>query len=616
MATATTKAKQRRARRPPHRTSTNGPAAAAAAARGTRGYPRPQLERPNWTNLNGTWQCGIDADARWTRPDQANFDRAIEIPFAPETPASGVKEMGFFRAVWYRRTFVAPPLDAGRRLILHFGAVDYAATVWVNGSVAVTHEGGYTPFCADVTDLLTGRGEQELVVRAVDDPLDLSKPRGKQDWHERPHGIWYYRTTGIWQTVWMELVPRTRVDALRWTPNVRKWELALHARVHGPDRDDTKLLVRLRKGDKVLADDSYQVVRGEVARTISLPDPGIDDARNELMWWPWAPNLIDADVRLVDAQGNEIDVVASYTAMRSGTIMGDRFVMNGRPMYLRLVLDQGYWPDGGLTAPGDDALRRDVELTKQMGFNGVRKHQKIEDPRFLYWCDRLGLMVWEEMPSAYRFDTDTVQRVTSEWKAAIERDVSHPCIIAWVPVNESWGVPDLPHSRQQRDFVRALYYLTKSLDSTRPVIGNDGWENIVTDIIAIHDYDGSPPRIADRYNRQSENLFKLFEHERPGHKQLMLDGMEYDGQAVMLTEFGGIAFHKDTKTTWGYRRAGTEREFQKQYTDLLATVTSLPLFAGYCYTQLTDTYQEANGLLYMDRTPKFAIGDIRKATEG
>src|SRR5688572_5747519 len=580
-----------------------------------RGYPRPLLVRKNWTPLNGTWEFTTDPAGRLTSPDQVKFNKRITVPFTCETPASGVGDTGFFQAVWYRRTFDAPRLTRDQRLILHFGAVDYRAQVWVNGQLCTTHEGGYTPFSADVTDMLTARGAQTIVVCAEDDPLDLSKPRGKQDWRLEPHSIWYPRTTGIWQTVWTEVVPRTRIASLRWTPNVRKWEISLQARVEGPDREGMRLSVRLRKGDRVLTEDVYQVTRGEVVRTIALPDPGIDDARNDLLWWPWAPNLIDVELRLLYANGREVDAVASYTAMRSVSIIGDRFVMNSRPLYLRLVLDQGYWQESGLTAPSDDALRRDIELTKAMGLNGVRKHQKIEDPRFLYWADRLGLLVWEEMPSAYTFDDVTARRLSQEWSEAIERDVSHPCVIAWVPLNESWGVPDLPHSRQQRDFVKAMYSLTKSLDNTRPCIGNDGWENIITDIIAIHDYDGDPRRIAKRYERSSDNLFKLFEHERPGHKVLLLDEMKYEGQPVMLTEFGGIAFHKDTKTTWGYRRAGSEEEFQRQYTDLLAAVKQLSLFSGLCYTQLTDTYQEANGLLYMDRTPKFPIEEIRKATE-
>jgi len=302
--------------------------------------------------------------------------------------------------------------------------------------------------------------------------------------------------------------------------------------------------------------------------------------------------------------------------MRAVSAEGNAFVLNNRPIVLALVLDQGYWPESGLTPPSDEAIRKDIELVKALGFNGVRKHQKIEDPRFLYWADKMGLLVWEEMPSPYRFSPQTVERLQREWLAAMERDVSHPCIIAWVPFNESWGVPDLVKVQPQREFLRGVYHLTKAFDPTRPVIGNDGWEMVKTDIIAIHDYERVPANLLRRYDRSSNNLADLFHYERPGHRQLLLDGHPTEGHPIMLTEFGGIAFHKDVKHTWGYKRAMTAEEFRKQYTELLAAVRALPLFAGFCYTQFTDTYQEANGLLYMDRTPKFALEQVRKATSG
>ncbi|MGE5608746.1 MAG: glycoside hydrolase family 2 TIM barrel-domain containing protein, partial [Bacillota bacterium] len=373
--------------------------------------------------------------------------------------------------------------------------------------------------------------------------------------------------------------------------------------------------VWLTHKERILVDDVYAATDGKIDRRISLNDPGIEDYRNDYYWSPSHPNLIHAEIDLVDEEGNVIDSVTSYTAMRSVGIQGDRFMLNTRPYQLRLVLNQGYWPDTGLTAPDDEAFRRDVELIKAMGFNGVRMHQKIEDPRFLYWADTLGLLVWEEMPSAYAFNDETVRRVTDTWIAAIERDISHPCIIAWVPVNESWGVPDLPNVPQQRHFVRSLYHLTKTLDSTRPVIGNDGWESVVTDIIAIHDYEADPARIARRYTVTEDALTQMLRSERPGHRILILDERAHEGLPIMLTEFGGIAFSKQ-RGTWGYSRAKTPDDFAARYAVLLETVRTLPLLAGFCYTQFTDTYQEANGLLYMDRKPKFPLEQIAIATRG
>ncbi|HJQ82552.1 MAG TPA: glycoside hydrolase family 2 TIM barrel-domain containing protein, partial [Candidatus Binatia bacterium] len=557
----------------------------------------------------------LDPTRRWHSPDEVTWRTAIVVPFAPETRASGVGEAGFFQRCWYRRRIDPPALGPDERLVLHFGAVDYAATVWVDGDCVVHHEGGYTPFSADLGARARPGRPLTIVVCVDDDPHELSKPRGKQDWKREPHVIWYPRTSGIWQTVWMERVPATAIAGLVWTPNLERWEIGFEARLDGAPRHDLRLAVRLHVGDLVLAEDVYALTAGEVTRRIALSDPGIDDFRNELLWSPASPTLIDAEVRLVDADGTVIDDVRSYTALRAFTLQGDRTLLNGRPYGLRLVLDQGYWRDTGLTAPDDAALRRDVELAKEMGFNGVRKHQKIEDPRYLYWADRLGLLVWEEMPSAYRFTRTAIERLTREWLEAIARDVSHPCIVAWVPFNESWGVPNLPEIPAQRHFVQALYHLTHTIDPTRPVIGNDGWESIATDIVGIHDYDQDVERLARRYETD-EVIPHLFRRERPGGRLLALDGHEHAGQPIVLTEFGGIVCAPDRARTWGHARATGPADFAAQYEALLATIHRLTLFAGFCYTQFADTYQEANGLLSADRVPKFPLDAIRRATRG
>lgn len=576
------------------------------------GYPRPLLERDNWICLNGPWDFAIDAEAIWERPSEIPWDRQIEVPFSPETPASGIGDTSFFNAVWYRKEIEVPALEENQRLLLHFGAIDYSATIWIDDTVIAQHEGGYTPVCCDITACVEKGGRHRIVVRAEDDPHDLSKPRGKQEWQLEPHSIWYPRTTGIWQTVWMEVVSRVRIGTVYWTPNVERWEIGLEAFLEGPPCCNLQLRVKLHVRNTTLAEDVYSVVSAEVHRRIALSDPGIDDYRNELLWSPAMPTLIQAELTLCTHTGEVLDRVRSYTALRSLGIQGDRFLLNGRPYPLIMVLDQGYWPDGGLTAPSDDALRKDVELAKAMGFNGVRKHQKIENPRFLYWADVLGLLVWEEMPSAYRFTRESIHRLTREWIEVLARDRSHPCIVAWVPFNESWGVPDLPDSPAQRHYVQGLYHLTKTIDPTRPVIGNDGWESVATDIIGIHDYDDNPERVAARYGLRT---VRLFQKERPGGRQLLIDS-KLRGQPIMLTEFGGIAFSADIGRTWGYSRTGTQQEFAELYRRLLQVVRPAPLLAGFCYTQFTDTYQEANGLLYADRTPKFPVEQIAFATRG
>jgi beta-galactosidase/beta-glucuronidase len=489
--------------------------------------------------------------------------------------------------------------------------------VWVNDRLVASHEGGHTPFWADIAFALKASGEQTVTVMAYDDPHELTKPRGKQDWQLEPHSMWYPRTTGIWQAVWLECVSRTFIEKIRWTPYLDGFAIGFEARVAGEPAEDLDVDVVLRHGERVLAKDSYRVIDREADRRIVLSDPGIDDFRNELLWSPERPTLIDAEVRL--RRGDEVlDEFKSYTALRSVDIQRDRFMLNGRPYLLRLVLDQGYWPDTLLAAPSDAALKRDVELAKAMGFNGVRKHQKIESPRYLYWADRLGLLVWEEMPSAYRFTRTAIKRTVREWSEAIERDYSHPCIVVWVPFNESWGVPELPSVRAHRHAVEALYHLTKTLDPTRPVLGNDGWESTATDLIGIHDYDADPEQIRQRYAVEISPE-QLFDRRRPGGRILTLDGYPHRGQPIMLTEFGGIAFTEGApagaSATWGYSVAASKDELARRYRELLQAVTHVALFSGFCYTQFADTFQEANGLLTADRTPKIPLEEICQATK-
>ncbi len=576
---------------------------------GRNGYPRPQLVRDRWLNLDGEWQFGIGASAD-------AIDRTILVPFAPETPASGLGLKGYLGECWYRRTFSAPAAPKGHRTHLHFEAADYNTRVWVNGQFVGAHEGGYTRFSFDITDYLVADAEQTIVVACEDDPHDLAKPRGKQDWLPDAHSIWYPRTTGIWQSVWVETVPADHLKTIRWNPSVSDFSIALDARLGRTAATGYKLHVELSIKGRTLADDTFLISGNEVARTITLPDGGIDSVRDELLWSPSRPTVIDATLTLIDPGGAPIDHVRSYLAMRSVGTLRDRFMLNGRPIELRMLLDQGYWTDSGLTPPGDDAMIRDIELVKSMGFNGVRKHQKIESERFLYFADTMGLFVWEEMPSPYRFSGESVRRITTQWTAAIERDVSHPCIIAWVPVNESWGTPDLPIREDQRALVDSLYHLTKSLDASRPVISNDGWEISQTDLVNIHDYDHDPQRLGARYDDTKRSIAEILRTERPGQRVLLLDESVYTGQPILLTEFGGIALSSDTNATWGYSRATSGADLARRYCKLLAAVRGVRIFGGFCYTQFTDTYQEANGLVTMDRRPKFDPALIAIATRG
>jgi beta-galactosidase/beta-glucuronidase len=584
-------------------------------------YPRQLCQRENWQNLNGVWDfCFDDAGSAGHPRQVSDWGRDIIVPFAPESDLSGIGDQSFHSHVWYRRQFEVD-LPAGSRLLLHFGAVDYRAKVWLNDVFVGGHEGGHTPFTIDVTDAMVAGTAQTVAVHAIDDPHDLTKPRGKQDWQLEPHSIWYPRTTGIWQTVWAEVVPSVRLDRLHWSPNFDRSEIGFHCFVACHSSEGLEVRVRLRVGSRVLADDRYQVIENEVHRRIALSDPGIDDYRNELLWTPESPTLITAEVDLVSG-GRLLDTVRSYTALRGIDLARGRFLLNNRPYFLRLVLNQGYWPESLMTPPSEEAIIRDIELIKAAGFNGVRMHQKIEDPRFLYWADRLGLMVWEEMPSAYRFTHESVERLTREWMEVIDRDSNHPSIIVWVPFNESWGVPNLPHNPAHRNYVQALYHLTKTLDPSRPVIGNDGWESSATDIVGIHDYDDDPGRIMARYRVGEADgaLGDVLINGWPGGRILTLEEHPHEGDPVMLTEFGGIA-HRDERDidqeeVWGYSVGRSSTELQQRHRDLLDAVNRVEGFAGFCYTQFADTFQEANGLFFVDRTPKFDLAAMSAATRG
>ena len=569
-------------------------------------HPTPQLTRRRWTDLAGPWQFAFDdgdlgLDEGWADRDDV-FDRVITVPFPPESPASGIGEVRFHPVVWYRRAFAADQ-EPGERLLLHFGAVDYRAQVWVNGRLVATHEGGHTPFHADVTAALSADGENVVTVRAEDPPGDPTQPRGKQDWRERPHGIYYERTTGIWQPVWLEPVPATRVTSLRWTPDLHRGVLGLRVRLDGPRRPGLRLRVTLSLRGETVADDSFAVTSAVVRHDVALDRVAIAHHRRDYLWSPAHPNLLDAAVSLVE-DGRIVDEVGSYAGLRSVTCSGGRFLLNARPYFLRLVLAQNYWPESHLAAPGPDALRAEVEWVRRLGFNGVRIHQKIEDPRFLYWCDRLGVLAWGEMPSALTFDTDTLGRLTREWLEALERDASAPSLVAWVPFNESWSVPDLEADPAQRDAVRGLFHLTRAVDPTRPVIGNDGWEHLVSDIFGVHDYSASGTVLRERYG-SVEAVESTLTRVQPYYRSLVLPDRQTDGAPLMVTEFGGITYDPDSDNFWnGYGAVASSEALLERYTDLVTALLDSPVVTGFCYTQLTDTAQERNGLLDEHRVPK------------
>jgi beta-galactosidase/beta-glucuronidase len=584
-------------------------------------YPRPQFRRQDWTNLNGEWSFAFDDSnvglaKSWqdVTPDDLSsgnspFDRRIVVPFCYQSVRSGIGETTFHDVVWYARTFEHAGAE---RLLLHFGAVDYRAMVWVNGVHVASHEGGHTPFSADITHALTG-GENIVVMRAEDPSRDVTIPRGKQYWREQSEGIFYTRTTGIWQTVWLEPVSSSRIDSLRLTPDVEAARLDLETTLEGIE-PGMSLRVSVELDGEPVLEDTVRVRSSFVERSLPLVRRGEAPGESRLaawtgiaLWSPEQPNLYDLTLELLGEGGEVLDTVESYFGMRKIETKDGKVYLNGRPYYQRLILDQGYFPDGILTAPTDDDLRRDVELAKEMGFNGTRKHQKVEDPRWLFWADTLGFLVWGEMANAYQYSPDYVRRITAEWQEAVMRDYNHPCIVAWVPMNESWGVPNLAGRRDQVEHLLSLYHLTRSLDQTRPVVSNDGWEHALTDLCTIHDYRDAEA-IATSY-ATSESAVAA----EPTNRPIYVPGYGYRGEPILITEFGGIAFSGD-EAGWGYSTVANTDEFLERYESLIDALLQCEPVNGFCYTQLTDVEQEVNGLLTYDRRPKADLTRIREIT--
>lgn len=602
-------------------------------------YPRPRFRRERWHNLNGQWAFAFDDSdtgiaSGWHRVSRSElgagggpFDRAITVPYCYQAKLSGIGDRAAHQMqqtdiVWYARAFTPPPLAADERLLLHFGAVDYRATVWVNGTQVASHVGGHTPFSADITDTLAAgdRATPEsatVVVRAEDPVRDLTIPRGKQYWREQSDGIFYTPTTGIWQTVWVEPVAARRITDLRTTPDLDNRcvvaEVELTGDVAGLVAEfEVRFAGELVRRERV--DVTGQTVTAHL--TLAAADSLAADAHigrwaGIHVWSPEHPNLYDLRVVLRDsadggATGGEVDAVASYVGMRKVEVVDGRWQLNGRPYFQRLVLDQGYFPDGLLTAPTDDDLRRDIELAKQLGFNGARKHQKVEDPRYLYWADQLGFLVWDEMPSAYAYSRDYATRIVAEWQEVLRRDHSHPCVVTWVPMNESWGVPRLATDPRQRAHLRTLYHLTHALDGTRPVVSNDGWEHADTDLLALHNYRAAAALAEDYADRQSAIAAE------PSARPAFVAGASDGGQPILVTEFGGLALA--AAGGWGYDTVTDGEQLLAGYAALVDALLAAPCVQGFCYTQLTDVEQEVNGLLTYDRRPKADLTRFHEIT--
>ncbi|WP_407267955.1 glycoside hydrolase family 2 protein [Radiobacillus sp. PE A8.2] len=579
-------------------------------------YPRPQFEREKWLNLNGSWDFAFDDEKRglkekWYQSFPAQ--KKINVPFAYQADMSGIGDPTFHDLVWYRRTFFVPADWKGKDILLNFGAVDYRAWVYVNGEQVTFHEGGNTPFTTNITHFLIN-GENELVVRVEDPSEDVTIPRGKQYWHEKSASIFYTRTTGIWQTVWLEPVEQKRIDFIRWTPQIDRGDIDLETEILGEIKEGLALKVSISFNGMEIVSDTTAVYESYVKRSFNLRNRFTDRSNIHGPGWYWTPenpNLFDVELELIDSN-HVMDKVKTYFGMRKVSIEDGKFKLNNRTYYQKLVLDQGYFPGALLTAPSDEDHKRDIELAKEMGFNGARKHQKVEDPRYLYWADKLGFLVWGEMANCSEYSEGAVQRITTEWMEAVKRDYSHPSIVAWVPLNESWGISRVAHEKQQQDHSLGMYYLTKSLDTTRPVFSNEGWEHTVSDICGIHNYTS-----AEAMKKAYESVESAVS-TTPADRPIYANGFAYHGEPIIITEYGGIAFdkdHEDQEDGWGYSSVNSSEGLIERYKAQTEALLQSDVVQGFCYTQLTDVEQEINGLLTYDRKPKCDLSEIKKVNE-
>ncbi len=579
-----------------------------------RDYPRPQLVRQSWTNLNGSWSFRFDdgdcgEDQKWYAAFPKDH-REIRVPFTYETKLSGIGETEQHAQVWYGRTVEVTQAELeGRTVLLHFEGSDFVTKVWVNGEYAGLHRGGYARFTFDITRYLHA-GANQLTVKA-EDSMSIEQPRGKQRWKKDNFECWYVQTTGIWKTVWMESVPEVYLAGLKLTPDVKNGQIQIEYTVENSGAEGSwSIESEITLDGEPVNRSSKGIVRSTIEDTVSIYRPEVT-AWGVRCWTLDHPDLYDLTIRIC-RDGKVVDEVSSYFGMRDIRIESGNILLNGVPLYQRLILDQGYWEDSHLTPPCEEALTDDIDKILAMGYNGVRKHMKIEDERFLYWCDVKGLLVWSEMAAAYEFSDQAVQEFTTEWMEVVRQNYSHPCIITWTPFNESWGIPQIKTSQKQQDFTQGIYYLTKSLDSMRPVIVNDGWEHTISDIITLHDYEEDGRVFFERYAEHLEELMssKIYHSQ---FKSSLAEGFEYMGQPVIISEYGGIAFSGGREGDWGYgNTVSTQEEFLTRLDRITTAIKKIPYITGYCYTQVSDVQQEINGLLDAGHEYKLPPEKIRE----
>lgn len=572
-------------------------------------HPKPLFQREAWMNLNGPWNFAMDPNVvgireNWQK-DPAKFDQQITVPFCVESQLSGIGHTDFINAVWYRRTFERPRGWRDKRIFLHFGAVDYECRAWVNGKPVGKHYGGSVSFEFEITDAMKA-GENELVVYAFDDVRSDVQPSGKQSRRRESRGVMYTRVTGIWQTVWLEARPQQFLKSVKIVPDLDRRRFVITPEVEGYKRKLQFRATLLRPGGRTVTSASAAARSGN---TVVLR------VRKARAWSPSDPYLYDLKLELVD-NTRVIDSVSSYAGLRKFHIEGNTFYLNDKPIFLRFVLDQGFYPDGIWTAPSDAALKADIELSIAVGFNGARLHQKVFEERFHYWADKLGYLTWAEFADwggAHSFaNPQGVLNLEGEWRDAVLRDRNHPSILAWTPLNETRGAASSQYEAYSRS-VYSLVAMTRALDPTRPINDASGYVHVLTDIFTVHDYDQNIETFKERYASIDP------EHPEKAFVRFPEISVPYEGQPYVVDEYGGTFWTTEYtdqpekagrgRNSWGYGKTAAEVEDQiKALTDVLL---ENPHIAGYTYTQLTDVEQEVNGVYTYDREPKFDIARLK-----
>lgn len=564
-------------------------------------YPRPLCRRDSFINLNGEWDFVFEEGGAGERePFQKVFPKdclKINVPYCYQSKLSGINDQRRCDTIWYHRD-VRFERKETRRVILHFDASDYLTRVYVNSKLVGEHKGGYTSFEFDITNYLVDNFAS-IVVRC-DDTYNIRQPRGKQKWKDKNFGCWYQEVNGIWKNVWAEIVEDIYIKKVRFTPKkggVAQLELTLNKYVKNLSAN-----IEFYLGDELA---------GKKITNIGQKTENIDVLLDKIEFWNLKkPTLYDVKIRL--SSGDQISSIFGYRF-----ILTDRgkIYLNDKELFMRLTLEQGYYPDGIYTFKDEKEIIDEIKLIKDAGFNGLRMHQKVEDDRFYYLCDLEGLIVWSEMPSCYEFDEETVENVTREWQEVIAQHYNHPSILVWTPCNESWGVPGIVHNKEQHDFLDNLYDLTKKYDPTRLVVSNDGWEHCKTDLITLHNYIQEP----DRYKKEFIDILEdIVINNKPLYNDQsyipFADGYSYQGQPILIDEFCGIGFNVDkVDDGWGYgNQVKSKEEFYERYGELIRLTSKCSLVAGWCMTQISDVYQEVNGLVTLDRRQKFDFKIINK----